>query len=217
MSPAEPDPVAGKVPWTGKIIALQPRIKLMRSFDQRNHAYQGYALRLRGRVAGEEREFTVGIGKAAQAKHAFHVGDEVAGAAVPVADRQLEPVEFYKVSALKLVYRAVQPPPMPPPWVGVPPALEVYRERGHRRLDAGTYEASCLSCIWGCRMPVEITVDQWNPKEKQYRYETFCYGPKSCPRYHAGATRKVPGRAGTQWEEEDRVDVEATQQRGADD
>ena len=36
-------------------------------------------------------------------------------------------------------------------------------------------------------------------------------------RYHAGATRKVPGRAGTQWEEEDRVDVEATQQRAADD
>lgn len=217
MSPAEPDPVAGKVPWTGKIIALQPRIKLMRSFDQRNHAYQGYALRLRGRVAGEEREFSVGIGKAAQAKHAFHVGDEVAGAALPVADRQLEPVEFYKVSALQLVSRAVQAPPMPPPWVGAPPALEVYRARGHRRLDAETYAASCLSCIWGCRMPVEITVDQWNPKEKQYRFETFCYGPKSCPSYRAGATRTVPGRNGTQWEEEDRVDEDATAQRGPDD
>ena len=217
MSPAHPDPVAGKVPWTGKIIALQPRIKLMRSFDQRNHAYQGYALRLRGRVAGEEREFSVGIGKAAQAKHAFHVGDEVAGAAVPVADRQLEPVEFYKVSALQLVSRAVQPAPTPPPWVGVPPALEVYRMRGHRRLDVETYAASCLSCIWGCRMPVEITLDQWNPKEKQYRFETFCYGPKSCPSYRAGATRTVPGRAGMQWEEEDWVDEDATAQRGPDD
>ena len=217
MSPAEPDATAGKVPWTGKIIALQPRIRLIRSYDQRNHAYQGYALRLLGRVDGTEREFTVGIGKAAQAKHAFHVGDEVAGAAVPVADSQSEPVEFYKVSALKLVYRAVQAVPAPPPWVGVPPALEVYRARGHRRLDVATYEASCLSCLWGCRMPVEISVDHWNPKEKQHRDETFCYGPKSCPTYRAGATRKVPGRGGSVWEEDDAVDEEATGHRGLDD
>ena len=189
----------------------------MRLFDQRNHAYQGYALRLRGRVAGEEREFTLGIGKAAQAKFAFHVGDEVAGAAVPVADPQLEPVEFYKVSALKLVARAVEPAPTPPPWLGLAPALEVYRARGHRRLDEQTYTASCQSCIWGCRMPVEISVDQWNPKEKQHRFETFCYGPKSCPVYRAGETRKVPGRSGMQWEEDDGVDNEATQHRGLDD
>ena len=188
----------------------------MRSFDQRNHGYQGYALCLRGRVDGEEREFTVGIGKAAQAKYAFHVGDEVAGAAMPVADAQLEPVEFYKVSALTLVYRHVAPTPAPPPWVGVPPTLEVYRARGHRRLDVSTYDASCQSCIWGCRMPVEISVDQWNPKEKLYRYETFCYGPKSCPTYQAGEARHVPGRGGAQWEEPDSVDEEATQHRGAD-
>jgi hypothetical protein len=217
MSPADSDTAAVKVPWTGKIVALQARIRLMRLFDQRNHAYQGYALRLHGRVAGAEREFTVGIGKAAQAKYLFHVGDEVAGAAIAVADRRLEPVEFYKASALALVFRSVQPPPAPPPWTGVAPALEVYRARGHRRLDAQTYEASCLSCIWGCRMPVEITVDPWNPKEKQYRDETFCYGPKSCPLYHAGATRTVPGRAGTQWEEGDSVDLEATAHRGPDD
>lgn len=213
---ASTDTPSGKVPWTGKITALQPRIRLMRSFDQRNHGYQGYALRLQGRIDGVEGEFTVGIGKAAQAKHAFHVGDEVAGAAVPVADRQLEPVEYYKVSALVLVARAVQPVPAPPPWLGVPPPLEVYRARGHRRLDAQAYETSCLSCLWGCRMPVEIAVDQWNPKEKQYRFETFCYGPKSCPVYRAGPRRMVPGRGGSQWEEEDSVDEEATAHRAAD-
>ena len=41
------------------------------------------------------------------------------------------------------------------------------------------------------------------PAKKKYRFETFSYGPKSCPLYRAGATRKVPGRAGMSWEEED--------------
>jgi len=30
---------------------------------------------------------------------------------------------------------------------------------------------------------------------------TFCYGPKSCPLYKAGPTRKVPGHRGIVWEE----------------
>jgi hypothetical protein len=42
-------------------------------------------------------------------------------------------------------------------------------------------------------MPVEIIIDQWNPSKKQYRFETFCYGPKSCPFYRPGPERKVPG------------------------
>jgi len=40
------------------------------------------------------------------------------------------------------------------------------------------------------------------------RFETFCYGPKSCALYRAGPTRKVPGRKGMSWEEEDWVDEE---------
>ncbi|RJR30026.1 MAG: hypothetical protein C4574_02855, partial [Candidatus Latescibacterota bacterium] len=72
-------------------------------------------------------------------------------------------------------------------------------------------------CLWGCRMPVDIVVDHWKPDIKQYRFETFCYGPLSCPSYRAGATRKVPGRRGMSWEEEDWVDEEATGHRGPDD
>jgi len=63
-------------------------------------------------------------------------------------------------------------------------------------------------------MPVEITLDQWKPDMREYRFETFCYGPKSCPTYRAGATRKVPGRNGMTWEEEEWVDEEATSNRG---
>jgi len=36
-------------------------------------------------------------------------------------------------------------------------------------------------------MPVEMIVDQWNPRVRKYRFAPFCYGPKSCPLYRAGA------------------------------
>jgi hypothetical protein len=125
----------------------------------------------------------------------------------------MEPAEFYKATQLKILRRA----PVsgdPPPWCGVAPPLEEYRARGHRRLDARTYGAKCLACQWGCRMPVEITPDHWNPRVKRYRTETFCYGPKSCRVYRAGPTRKVQGRKpGMVWEEEDWVDEEATAHR----
>ena len=206
-----------KIDWHGALVAVQPRIRLTRSFDERDHSYLGYALRVQGTIGGDQRDFTVGIGKAAQAKHQFRAGDIVSGKAQPVADEKTEPVEFYKASGLKLVERAADVIPLPPPWLGVPPELPVYRERGHRRLDARTYEAKCLGCIWGCRMPVEMIIDQWNPSQKRYRFETFCYGPKSCPLYRAGPTRKVPGRKGMTWVEEDWVDEDATAHRGEDD
>jgi len=53
-------------------------------------------------------------------------------------------------------------------------------------------------------------------EERQYRFETFCYGPKSCRFYKPGPTRKVQGRKGMSWEEEDWVDEEATSHRGFD-
>jgi hypothetical protein len=42
-------------------------------------------------------------------------------------------------------------------------------------------------------MPVEMIIDQWNPRERRYRTETFCYGPRSCPLYVPGPARTVPG------------------------
>jgi hypothetical protein len=205
-----------KLNWRGTLLAIQPRIRLMRSFDQRSHSYLGYVLHMRGTIADEERDFSVGIGQAAQSKHKFQTGDTLSGRAEPVADPRLEPVEFYKASALKIIERAGEQGFSPPPWLGVPPELPVYRERGHRRLDAKTFTARCSTCIWGCRMPVEMIIDQWNPSQKKYRFETFCYGPKSCSLYRAGPTRKVPGRKGMSWEEEDWIDEEATAHRGDD-
>lgn len=46
---------------------------------------------VRGAVAAEMREFSVGVGKSAQAKNAFRAGDEVSGEAVAVANPEMEP------------------------------------------------------------------------------------------------------------------------------
>jgi len=174
------------------VVSVQPRIRLTRSFDQRSHTYLGYALKVRGRVGSDAREYLVGVGQGAHAKHQFHAGIAVSGHALPVPDPRLETVEFYKVSNLKVGQPQAEEVTTPPPWHGVPSPLAVYRERGHRRLAARTFQAKCGNCIWGCRMPVEMIIDQWNPSRRRYRIETFCYGPLACRLYQAGPARTVP-------------------------
>ena len=204
-----------KSSWRGRVLAVQPRIRLLRSYDQRSHSYLGYNLRINGNSGEEEREFTIAIGKSAYAKHEFRAGDSIKGLCEPVPDERLEVAEFYKASKFEVIERKEKSESVPP-WLGVCPELEVYRHRGHRRLDTRTYEAKCTTCTWGCKMPVEMIIDQWNPSKKKYRFETFCYGPKSCSLYKAGPIRKVPGRKGMIWEEEDWVDEDAVSHRSAD-
>ncbi len=38
----------GKLQFKGIIISIQPRIRLLRSFDERQHNYLGYSLRIKG-------------------------------------------------------------------------------------------------------------------------------------------------------------------------
>jgi hypothetical protein len=52
-----------KIGWKGSLVSVQPRIRLIRSFDQRSYSYLGYALRVAGTIGDKEREFLVGIGK----------------------------------------------------------------------------------------------------------------------------------------------------------
>ena len=205
-----------KVAWSGRLMAVQPRIRLMRSFDERQHSYQGYVLRIDGTCGDETGEFLIAVGAGAHKKHGFCAGMELSGQSVPVADPRLETASYYKTSGTKIVRDAGDVLPAGPPFPGVPPELPTYRARGHLRLDARTYTANCTLCIWGCRMAVELIVDHWNPSKKRYRFEAFCYGPKSCTLYRAGPTRKVPGRGGMSWEEEDWVDDNATEHRGPD-
>ncbi len=205
-------PPTSKIAWQGYILGVQPRIRLLRSFDERTHSYLGYVLRIEGTLGEESGEFLIAIGKAAQEKHRFQAGMVVSGASVPVADPRMETADYYKTSGIKVLENAPEKSPPGPPFHGVPPDLPTYRQRGHRRLDPRTYEARCTSCIWGCRMPVELLIDPWNPSYR-YRFETSCYGPKSCTFYKAGAPRKVPGRKGMTYIEEDCVDGDATAHR----
>ena len=215
-----------KVMWAGRVAAVQPRIRLTRSFDERSHSYLGYVLRIDVTCGGEaacvcgtrsQGDFLVAVGEAAHKKQRFQTGMELSGCSLPVEDPRKETAAFYKTSGIKVVKNAEDKPQLGPPFHGVPPDLGTYRSRGHRRLDARTYDAKCTTCIWGCRMPVEMIIDQWNPSKKQYRFETFCYGPKSCVFYRPGPTRKVPGRKGMSYTEEDWVDEDATAHRGPDD
>lgn len=200
--------------FTGKIISIQPWIRLLRSFDEVSHTYLGYAITLKGELDNTNTTFS--IGKSAHVKHQFKVNDVISGECVPVPDPDLEPVNYYKVSKLNVISKGVKGSNSSP-WELVPPELEVYRERGHRRLAARTYDSKCSSCMWGCRMPVEIIVDNWNPRgRKKYRFETFCYGPLNCKLYKAGPNRKVEGRNGMVYVEEDWVDTMNVEHRGED-
>jgi hypothetical protein len=201
-----------KMEWSGMVTAIRPRIRLTRSFDQRSHTYLGYLLRIKGAVGGERSEFRVGIDSGAHQTLEFRVGDQVEGMGVQVADPRLELADIYRVSKLNLIRRGDEPAAAPPPWHGMPLPLEVYRQRGHRRLAIATYDSKCSSCLWGCAMPVEMIIDQWNPERRRYRTETFCYGPLSRPSYKPG----VPGRHGMSYEEQDWVDQDATGHRSPD-
>lgn len=99
------DRASDKLSWHGTLNSVQARIRLLRSFDQRSHSYLGYVLGVDGVIGDEKREFLVGIGKGAQAKHEFRVGDVVSGQCQPVEDERTETAEFYKVSKLKLLGR----------------------------------------------------------------------------------------------------------------
>ncbi len=137
----------------------------------------------------------------------LRAGDATSDQGEPPPSPDIELAEVYKVSKLKVTSRGSPPTGPTPPWLGPAPAIQIYRARGHRHLDARTYDTpACSTCIWGCRMPVTIIIDKWNPSRVQLRKETWCYGPIVCPNYKAGPTRKVKGRKGETYVEEDWID-----------
>ena len=68
---ARKDAVTSKLAWQGQVVAVQPRIRLLRSFDQRSHNYLGYVLRVEGLIAGEKRESWLGSARGRRASTVF--------------------------------------------------------------------------------------------------------------------------------------------------
>jgi hypothetical protein len=140
-----------KIKFTGKIISVKARIRLIRSFDQvPTHQYQGYTLILDGEVDGMRRDrMKVAIGHKAHEQHQFRIGDSIRGHAIPVPDSETEWADLYRVSTLQLIERA-RPGDWPPgPDGGIAPPLEQYRAQGHFRLKRETCETECLQCPFG--------------------------------------------------------------------
>jgi len=184
-----------KIDFTGTIVSVKARLRLIRSFDQiPTHQYQGYTLILDGEVDSVSRNrFKIAIGPKAHEQHQFRIGDSIRGKAAPIPDSETEWAEYYKVSGLKLIERTVLDMP-PSPTGGIAPPLEQYREQGHLRLKRETCESECVQCPFGLTMPTQIILDHWNPSQVKWRFETHCYGPRGCPRYKSGPAYRVPGR-----------------------
>ena len=185
-----------KIAFTGTIVSVKARIRLIRSFDQvPTHLYQGYTLILDGEAGGANRNrFKVAIGPKAHEQHRFRIGDAIRGRAIPVPDAETEWAGFYKVSGLQLIERT-RPGDWPPgPDGGIAPPLQRYRGQGHFRLKRDVCETACFECPFGLTMPTQIILDHWNPSKVKWRVETHCYGPRGCPRYKAGPPYRVPGR-----------------------
>ena len=147
---AGPRGTAEKVLWSGHVVAIQPRIRLTRSFDERSHSYLGYVLRIDGTCGGEaaclcgtrrQDEFLIAVGEAAHEKHRFQKGMELNGYSVTVEDPRKETAALYKTSGLKVVRNAEGKTPAGPPFRGVPQNLATYRSRGHLSAVPGTAQA----------------------------------------------------------------------------
>lgn len=198
--------MTSKHEFAGQVIAVKARIRLLRSYDEIQHAYQGYTLVIDGTLDGEPaEELRVGVGPKTHEKNQFRIGDHVTGLAVPVPDAWTEWATHYKVSKLRLLPRGPEDQDVPAnPEGGIAPPLPEYRANGHLRLDKRTYAESCQRCPFGLEMPTEITIDHWDPDRKDWRFETHCYGPRDCPRYRPGKPYRVQGRKpGMVWVDDD--------------
>ena len=65
-----------KIPWSGHLVTVQPRIRLLRSFDERHHSYLGYVLGIDGACGDDSGKLLIAIGKGTHANHQFYAGME---------------------------------------------------------------------------------------------------------------------------------------------
>ena len=102
-------------------------------------------LRIDGRCGDHTGEFLIAVGNEAHEKHRFCVRMDLSGFSILVDDPRLETAGFYKTSGIKICKEAETGTSGTPPFLGVPPDLETYRSRGHRRLDTRTYKKKCTT------------------------------------------------------------------------
>lgn len=181
-----------KVKWHGVIISIQPRTTVWRYvLDNRTHSEIGYNLFFDGAVDETGGQFSVAISEKQQVKGAFRIGDSVAGTAWTKMYKESDYADYYRAGALKRLLATEDTVEAPtPPWRIAPPPLETYSWRGARQLAKTRWKGKCFQCVWANMAAVEIEYN-WGISRK-YRFESFCYGPKSCEFYDMGKPRAVP-------------------------
>lgn len=190
-----------KLHWQGRVVSIQPRTRVWRyKIDNRTHSVQGYNLYLEGAVEGMSGSFSVAISEKQQQKLGFRIGDEVSGTAWTKLYDYTDSADLYRAGELKSIRGSEPTPVIGPPWVMDPPGLATYQWRGARMLSASRYKGKCFQCIWAAMAAVEIEYN-WG-KTKKHRFESFCYGPKSCKYYSMGRARAVPYKGdGSFWDD----------------
>ena len=184
---------SSKINWEGIIISIQPRTRVWRYVtDNRTHYHLGFNLFIEGDSSCSREHFVVAISDKQQSKGLFRIGDKLKGTAWTKKYEEREFADYYRAGSLKLLERSHEKlEAVSPPWIMVPPSMKVYEERGARMLSKSSWKSKCFKCIWANMANVEIQWD-FDRDIKKYRFETFCYGPKSCKFYKMGRPRAVP-------------------------
>lgn len=206
-----------KVNWSGRVLSVQPRTTVWRYvLDNRTHYHLGYNLFLGGEVNDIERPFAVAISEKQQQAHKFCIGDEVKGTAWTKMYKVSDYADFYRAGGLKVIKQGEQSTEVnPPPYLIPVPDLATYEWRGARMLSLSCWKGKCFRCAWANMAAVEIEYN-WGVSKK-YRFESYCYGPKSCKFYKMGKPRAVPYKnRGSSYDEGWLCDI-ITQNRGLDD
>jgi len=211
------DCVSMKIEWQGTIVSVQPRTRVWRYVtDNRTHYHVGYNLFLDGVADGTECRFGVAISEKQQLSNNFRIGDVVRGTAWSKQYPEREYADFYRAGSLKRINEAAaSAEPTPPPWIMLPPAMQTYEDRGARMLSLSCWKGKCFQCVWASMSNVEIIWD-FDRRISKYRFESFCYGPKSCKFYKMGRPRAVPYKGRSSSMDEGWLDDLCTENRDYD-
>ena len=206
-----------KIEWTGVVVSIQPRTRVWRYLtDNRTHYHIGYNLFLDGLADGEPRQFVVAISEKQQQSGKYGIGDTIKGTAWTKQYPEREFADYYRAGALKCDGgQLVLLPTEPPPWIMPPPDMATYEWRGARMLSKSQWKGKCFRCVWATMSNVEIIWD-FDRKINKYRFESFCYGPKSCKLYTMGKARSVPYKNRGSSLDEGWLDEIITERRGYD-
>lgn len=207
------DSTQEKICFKGRIIFIQPRSNVWRyRLDNRNHTLTGYNVFL----DDDGRSFTVAISEKQFQKHRFQIGDLIQGTGWTKLYPKLEYADYYRCGALCILERNVEEESSSsPPFRGEIPDLATYGWRGCRMLDPRRWHGKCFTCKWAAMGNVAIEYN-WGISQK-FRFEAFCYGPKSCKLYTMGKPRAVPDKQIGTCYDEGWLDDICTENRGPDD